>query len=225
MREDPRLKIRIVHSSDPASVSGPALIEFEIGRNGDTHSKDEAFSSVINRGGGLPGTVVLYKYCYADIDSSTNVESVFQGYRRNVSALKARYPWLAIVHVTVPLTVAEGDVKSWIKRRLGRATVRDLDVKRNQFNGLLAQEYRGTDPIFDLAGAESTRADGSRCLFWQGQDKIYALAPEFSSDGGHLNEAGRRAVAERLLETLARISARQSQQTDRMTTHLSMNRG
>lgn len=209
MHSDPRLRIRIVRSAAPHTVPGPALVEFELGQNGDARSKDEAFSAVVEKGMGLPGTVAMYKYCYADIDSSTDVQRLFQGYRQIISALQAKYPCLAIVHITVPLTVVEPAAKAWINNRLGRVTARNLNAKRNQFNDLLRHAYADAEPIFDLAEVESTYRDGSRCFFMRGTEKIYALAPEFTSDGRHLDEVGRRVAAERLLEILSSSAVRQ----------------
>ena len=209
MQSDPRLKIRIVRSAEPHTVPGPALIEFDIGQNGDARSKDQAFAAVVEKGKGLPGTVAMYKYCYADMDSSTDVQRLFQGYRQTISALKAKYSWLTIVHIAVPLTVVEPASKAWIKNRLGRVTARSLNAKRNQFNDLLRHTYADAEPIFDLAEVESTHRDGSRCFFMRGTEKIYALAPELTIDGGHLNEEGGRVAAERLLETLSSLAVRE----------------
>jgi len=208
VQSDPRFKISIVRSAEPHTVPGPALVEFELGRNGDTKSKDDAFAAVVEKGKGLPGTVAMYKYCYVDIDASTDVQRLFEGYRQTISTLKAKYSWLTIIHITVPLTVVESAPKAWIKNRLGRVTAQDLNVKRNHFNGLLRHAYADAEPIFDLAEVESTRRDGSRCFFMRGTEKIYALAREFTSDGGHLNEAGRRATAERLLQILSNTAVR-----------------
>jgi lysophospholipase L1-like esterase len=97
----------------------------------------------------------------------------------------------------------EPPAKAWIKRLLGKATRQEVNVKRNEFNDLMRQTYAGIDPIFDLAEVESTHGNGSRSYFMQGDEKIYTLAPEFTTDGGHLNEVGRRMAAERLLLVLA----------------------
>jgi hypothetical protein len=99
----------------------------------------------------------------------------------------------------MPLTTVEPATKAWIKGMLGKVTVRDLAVKRNQFNTLLTQTYAGVDPIFDLAQVESTHGDGSRSYFMRDNEKIHTLASEFTIDGGHLNELGRRTAAERFL--------------------------
>lgn len=205
MADDPRLKLKIVNSADPESVPGPAFVESLIGENRKPQSKNEAFAAILDKGMGMQGGIAMYKYCYVDIDASTDVQQMFEGYRKEINALKHKYPSLRIVHITVPLTTVEQDTKFRLKTLLGRTTAGDINAKRNEFNSLLMQTYAATDPIFDLAEAESTRPDGSRSYFMRGKEKIYILAPEFTTDGGHLNQAGRRAAAKRLLLALANL--------------------
>ena len=203
MAEDPRIQLRIVDATDPASVQGPALVQSHIGRNGDPRSKNDAFAAVLDRGMGRQGGIAMYKYCYLDIEASTDVQQMFDEYRTGITALRAKYPALTIVHITAPLTTVETPLKLLVKQVLGRPTGRDLNAKRNQFNDLLRQEYGRTSPVFDLARVESTRPDGSRAFFVRRSDTVSMLAPELTSDGGHLNAAGRRAAAEQLLVLLA----------------------
>jgi hypothetical protein len=201
--EDSRLELTITRSSDPHSVPGTALVEFPVGQNGKPQLKNEDFTAIIDKGMGAQGGVAMFKYCYVDINSRTDVQRLFEGYRRDINRLKLRYPRLTIVHVTVPLTTGALAVKATIKALLGKPTERDANVKRNEFNVLLRQAYGETDPFYDLAEVESTHADGSRSFFMHGNEKIYVLAPELASDNGHLNENGRRKAAERLLHLLA----------------------
>lgn len=203
MAGDPRLKLRIVSSADPEQVSGPAFIEFPIGENGKPQSKNNAFAGILDKGMGSQGGIAMFKYCYVDVDSSTDIQQLFESYHAQINMLKAKYPRLKIVHITMPLTTVEPGTSAWIKTMLGRATLRDIDAKRNEFNALLRQTYAGTDPVFDLAAVESTHSDGSRAYFMRGGQRVYTLAPEFTTDGGHLNDAGRRAAAEQLLVLLA----------------------
>ncbi len=206
MASDPRLKLNIVNSADPQSVAGPAFIESHIGRNGDPPSKTQAFAAVVDRGMGREGGIAMFKYCYVDIDASTDIPRMFDNYRRGIDALKLKHPSLRIVHITVPLTTVEPGAKAWVKGILGRTTAREINRKRNEYNRLLVQTYGGTDPIFDLAEVESTHRDGSRSWFTFNNQKIFSLAPEFTVDGGHLNETGRRAAAQRLLRVLTEVS-------------------
>lgn len=199
---DPRLKLRILHSDDLTSVTGPALVEFDIGTNGNPQSKNDAFFAVLSRGMGQQSGTAMFKYCYVDFDVSTDVTKVFKDYQATVDAIKTKYPHLKIVHITVPLTTVEPWPKAWLKSILGRPTLQDINVKRNEFNDLLRASYNSTE-VFDLAAAESTRPDGSREFFQRNGTQIYTLCPEFTDDGGHLNATGRRVVAETLLLALS----------------------
>jgi len=203
--QDGRIALSIRTSTSPELVPGPGLVESPIGKNGDPKSKLNDFAKIINNGLGSNGGVALMKFCYVDIDALTDVNQLFASYRDEMDALKREYPRLKLVYVTIPLTTVEPAPKAWIKSLLGRTTQRDLDAKRNEFNRLLRQTYGSSGLVFDLAEVESTRPDGSRSYFLRGDDKVYTMAPELTSDGGHLNEIGRRAAAERLLELLSRI--------------------
>lgn len=203
MAADPRLKLNIVHSAEPQSVQGPAFVEFEVGANGNPQSKNEAYAAILEKGMGKQGGIAMFKYCYVDMDSSTDVPRMFESYRKEITGLKLKYPLLQLAHITVPLTTVEPAAKAWLKNLLGRTTARNINAKRNEFNQRLRETYAGTDTIFDLAEVESTHPDGSRSYFMRGQERIYTMAPEFTTDGGHLNEAGRRAAAQRLLLVLA----------------------
>ena len=202
-RGDSRLTLPIRTSTEPQQIAGPALVETPIGKNGDRKSKLNQFAQIIKNGLGAQGGVALMKFCYLDIGPSTDVPRMFADYRAEMDNLTQEYPRLRLVYVTIPLTTVEPAPKAWFESLAGRTTRRDLDAKRNEFNRLLRQTYGGTGSVFDLARAESTRADGSRSFFERDGERVYTLAPEYTTDGGHLNEAGRRAAAMSLLEVLS----------------------
>lgn len=205
MASESRLKLRIVQSADPQLVNGPAFVESHIGCNGDPQSKAEAFSAIVEKGLGRDGGIAMYKYCYVDVGPYTDIPRMFEMYRSSINTIKSKYPLLRFVHITIPLTTMEPTMKGWAKRLLGRATARELNRRRNEYNRLLVQAYREVDPIFDLAEVESTRQDGSRFEFSEHGQQTFALVPEFARDGGHLNETGRRIAAEYLLLALAKL--------------------
>lgn len=182
---DSRLTLRIVSSADPASVSGAAFVEAVIGANGDPASKDAAFAAIVNGGFGAQGGIAMYKYCYVDMNDSSDAQQMAQDYINNLNTLKARYPASKFVPITIPLAT-------------------DPSETRNDFNKLIRQAFTGT-AIFDLAEVESTHADGSRSYSVVDGQTIYTLAPEYTTDGGHLNDVGRQAAAKRLLITLANL--------------------
>lgn len=203
MAGDPRLKLKLVRSSQPASVRGPAFIEDEIGENGNAFSKNAAFRSALRTGLGPEGGIALYKYCYVDITESSNVAEIFEQYRRGIAALSAEHPNLRFIHVTTPLTTVEPAAKARIKAMLGRPSARQANARRNEFNDLMRQAYP-SDSIFDLAKAESTHPDGSRSYFTADGKQICILAEEYTTDGGHLNALGSQVAAREMLKTLAK---------------------
>ena len=68
---------------------------------------------------------------------------------------------------------------------------------------MLRKQYDGKEPLFDLAKIESTLTDGMRLSYKKDGKSIFALIPDYTHDGGHLNEYGRKIVAEQLLIYLA----------------------
>ena len=206
MAQDSTLRLRIVHSAEPWTVDGPALMESEIGVNGDPASKSRAFSLAVSRGLDQPGSIAFHKYCYIDVDADTDPDALFADYRRTMRKLRTEHPLVQFVHVTMPLTAqVESPLKLLVKRLVGRRTEVALNQKRNRFNRLLRAEYAGKEPVFDLAALESTHLDGERAFVRYGGERVYVLAKEHTSDGGHLTPAARRMIGMRLLEFLGEL--------------------
>jgi hypothetical protein len=94
-----------------------------------------------------------------------------------------------------------------LKNLIGKKEIWEFatNVKRNEYNSMLLNEYQGTDPIVDIAKIESTKPDGSRQSFKYNKKIYYSLVPEYTYDNGHLNEVGRKLVAEKLLLVLLSV--------------------
>ncbi len=200
---DPQLKLNIVQSANPELYPTPVLVEAHMGRNGDPRSKLEAFSAILEQGMGMLGGLAMFKYCYVDIDPSTNIRCMFQEYYNAIAALQLKFPLLKIVHITVPLTTVELAPKAWLRTALGRVSARALNAKRHEFNLLLRATYDGVQSLFDLAKVESTNPDGSQSSFKVGSTEVSSLSGAYTMDGRHLNEAGRRAAAGEFLRVIA----------------------
>jgi lysophospholipase L1-like esterase len=76
------------------------------------------------------------------------------------------------------------------------------NVKKNQYNDLMIAKYKGKEPVVDIAAIESTKPDGSRNTYDYDGKTYYVMVPEYTYDGGHLNEDGRKRVAAAFLVTL-----------------------
>lgn len=179
----------------------------ENGRNMDPLSKIEAFARFVDETIRGEVDVAFFKFCYIDIDQSTDVAALAAVYRRTLAALAERRPDLRFVHVTCPLTVVTPPWRTRLKRVLGRPEPGfAVNAARERFNRLLREAYLGREPVFDLAMVESTRPDGSRSRFRHAGEEWPALVPDYSHDGRHLNEDGRRWAAAHLLATLTGLT-------------------
>jgi hypothetical protein len=183
---------------------GPGFYHSTIGKNGDPLGKIRDFDTIMRGGGGEHLDIAFMKLCFVDIQADTDVTAIFRSYKGTMAKLKSDFPKTVFLHSTVPLMSREKGIKPLLKRVLGRQ-IRGFgdNLAREQLNNLLRNEYAGKDPLFDLAHLESTRADGSRTAFDLNGERYYALEEMYTSDGGHLNQKGRRYIAEQLLVFLA----------------------
>lgn len=202
LKETHGVKLNIVKTSDPALFKTPIFAHSPIGLNDEPESKTQDFVNKMKNGLGNNTDIAFFKFCYVDIIATTDIDKVFFDYKKNIEYLKKEYPGTRFVHVTAPLSVSKPTIKTFIKKMMGK---QDNNIKRNLFNEKLLKEYAGNDPVFDLAKAESTYPDGSRASFTRGGAVYYSLVPEYTDDGGHLNEKGRKAVAVELLSFLSDI--------------------
>lgn len=203
-KSSPALKINIVESTDLSAATG--ITHFRAGKNEFPMTKTEEFVRILDGAAATPPDVALLKFCYIDANPNTDIQAVFANYREAFKGLRARHPKTAFVHVTMPLRTVQTGWKVRVKNLIGRPIGGYADnAKRHEYNQLLRAEYGGREPLFDLAAIESTRADGTRMTFTTNGQPAFALAPEYTYDGGHLNEPGRRYVAEQFLLTLAQI--------------------
>ena len=207
MKENPQIKLNIVKTNDPAEFNAPLFAHSSIGKNEDPRSKCEGFDDVINKKIAGKVDIAFFKFCYVDIVSNTDVNKLFATYNETLLSMKEKYPTAMFVHMTVPLTVAQTGPKVWIKKIIGKPIGGyDDNIKREQFNTLLRKEYSGKEPFFDLALIESILPDGSKATF-EKDGKVYpTLVLAYTNDGGHLNELGRKIVAEQFLILLASLA-------------------
>lgn len=205
-KEYPFIRLNIVETKSPSSFNQPIFAHSPIGKNEDPKSKIADFSHLISTGIGDTTDIAFFKLCYIDILAATDADEVFNQYKNTMASLKERYPKVTFVHVTAPLRLVQTGVLVPIKKIVGRPVGGYADnIKRSRFNDLLRQEYKGNEAIFDLAAIESTYPDGTRFVFDSGGKKYESLVVDYTHDGGHLNEFGRKLVAAHFLAFLATL--------------------
>ncbi len=179
--------------------------ESRIGQNYYPKKKCDSFRKVVEEvfKGNL--NIAMMKFCYIDFNPTTDVEDLFDYYKKTIEELKATYPNITFVHITVPLSSKSNWIKSALKKLLKGGDSNEIEnIKRNEFNNLL-KEYFKEDPIFDLAEAEATYPDSSKEYFEKNGKRYYALISDYTDDGGHLNSLGRKKVAQELIKTLVGV--------------------
>jgi lysophospholipase L1-like esterase len=194
---------RIVPMQDQTLNAAPFLAEISIGTNGNPGSKCAEFLRHVSAFPAEQLDVALMKFCYVDFTPQTDVNQIFQLYQRTVDSLRAAFPHLVIVHCTAPLTARTPWWKRFATWVLGREDLSDGgNIKRNEYNERLRQQFN-SEPIFDIAACEATLAGGTRSSFTANGKVIYTLANQYTSDGGHLNQLGRKVAAEESVKVVA----------------------
>lgn len=209
MDEHPEIKLNIVETADQSDFKAGLIAHSRVGKNVDPESKINEFVAFINNGIGKKADAAALKFCYVDISAKTDVSQVFSDYDHATAQLKKKYPDMAIIHFTEPLTVSKSTWKTWIKKIIKKNDIWEYDdnIKRNEYNDLLRKKYEGREPILDIATIQSTYPDGTRSTFEKDGKTYFAMVPEYSTDGGHLNEPGRKKVAEQFLILLASLAS------------------
>lgn len=209
LQDRPDIKVEVVQAEDAEQVRPGVFVHSRIGKNREPKTKIQAFTTILDSGVGEKADAAFVKFCYLDAGSTSNmaVEELFAEYKHNIKLLQAKYPGTQFVHFTIPLrTVPEG-IKVRIKNLLGRDIPEYEDnAQRGKFNAMLRAEYFGKEPLFDVAHLESIvpKEMTAHTFSYQGQ-RYETLAPDITYDGGHLNDEGRRWLAEQLLVFLAEL--------------------
>lgn len=202
---DSRIQLNIVEESSTTAKEGGVFLHSYIGKNGAPESKILSFESNITPENNI--NIAMMKFCYVDINGKTDVKGLLSQYIEHIARLKEKVPGVRLVHVTVPLTSNHPNWKFTIKKLLGiKDSELEANARRNQYNFMLIREYTGKDPVFDLAGLESTLPDGKRTEFQYGGEAVKYLAPQYTSDGDHLNKLGRQEVSKAFLAFLAKLA-------------------
>jgi len=197
---NPEEKLNIVKSVNSKVLDKPVLMHTYIGENGDPLYKINEFKRTMFDGIGDKVDIAMMKFCYLDINKTTDIDEVFRAYKSAIDQVHEKFPEVKVVHVTVPLTVRDTGIRGIIKRIIGRP---DNNIMRERYNEKITTEYGNREAIFDIARLESTLANGKRVENSKDNLTYYSLAPVYAADSGHLNRYGRLMAAKNFAEFLA----------------------
>jgi hypothetical protein len=211
LREQRAPVLRVSETAVADELQPGVLAHAAVGKNGDPSSKIRAFANHMDSGLAQRSDVALFKFCYIDVDANTNVEEVFDEYKRAMADLGKRHPKTRFVHATMPLRLVQTGPKAFVKRLMDKpAGGYAENVLRNRYNDLLRREYGGREPLFDIAKLESQTGEAPTTFTFRGE-QFFALNPAYTPDNGHLNEQGRRIVAAGFLDALAAAAGRSNE--------------
>ena len=143
--------------------------------------------------------IAFFKFCYIDVVESTGVDNVFNYYVLIMDSLQKQYPKVKFVHVSVPLRTVDKSLKARLKRFFGKKVWGDQDaINRMYYNTKVVEKY-GKNMLFDLAKFESIRLSGEENNDMLKGNKVSSLVPEYTYDGGHLNDCGKSIISKELL--------------------------
>ena len=207
LKENTKLGLSIVETNNPADFTRPLFAHSRVGKNYEPLSKIRSFATFMDNGLGDKVDMAFFKFCNVDINRKTDAKGLFDEYAKTMAALKGKYPKTIFVHVTSPVRIVQTGIKVPLKKLLGKPIDGYEDnAKRGDYSELIRRAYAGKEPLFDLAMIESTMPDGTRATFTKDGKVCAYLVPEYTKDGGHLNEKGRKIVAEQLLIFLANLA-------------------
>jgi len=204
---------RIVETNNIEDFNKPIFGHSKNGKNTDPISKVDTFVNSINNGLGKKLNIAFFKLCYVDIYSNSDVDSIFKYYQKNMKELKNKFPKVKFIHFTVPITThktlgLKDKIKDFLKSIIGKETYQDTikkeNIKRKYYNELIRSSYKKNE-IFDLAEIESINPNGNKELLIFNGKQYESLVPDYTNDGGHLNELGRSTVANAFLNYLTKM--------------------
>lgn len=200
MQDHPQIALNIVETSDLTNCAAGALHHSNIGENRMPLLKIKDFEQKIQTMPNCTIDIALFKFCYVDITADTDIAQVFKEYDATIKRIQSAADNLTLIHTTVPLIKNQTGIKALVKKIIGKPIYGVADnIKRYEYNQMVLTTYGKSAPVFDIAAIESTRPNGDRATFSQDGQIYYQMAPEYTTDGGHLNEFGSKVAAARFL--------------------------
>lgn len=198
---DASVPLNVVESREvPSDANG--IFHFKVGTNGVPLGKIEEFRNMLSQPQFADVDIAAMKLCFIDFNRTTDAGQLAAAYVQTIDELQQLHPQTVFAAMTAPLTTIQTGPKAWIKRLLGKAPAGYVEnARREQFNAVLRQRFDESH-LFDVARIEARGGREAATFEYEGR-QFDALDPGLTSDGGHLNDAGKRVVASAFVRFLA----------------------
>lgn len=203
------IPIKIVKVETASGIKSATISHMFLPENGKPLLKLKKFEEALEANN-TNIDIALMKFCFIDFNETTDAKTLFDHYQSTINKLKVKHPEITFVHITTPLHIVEGGLKAKLKYWMGIAPLYGTfeNLHREEYNNLLRQAYQGHEPFFDIAHFESLSPEGKvTSVSWKG-NVIPVMTPEYSTDGGHLNNKGNLKATREFISVLASIPKR-----------------
>ena len=198
------IDLSLESSRDFSSVPESSFVHFQVGVNKDPRGKIDDFVTLMDQIPEGEDAIAFFKFCFADFHEDTDVDDLFDYFSEKMLYLKDKHPNISFLVTTVPAMAVQKGWRAIAKKILGRAPYGYLqNIRLSEFNQKVLEEFQGILPVFDLAGIEVTRPDGSVETFTHKGSEHPCIPDYYTSDFGHLNDFGARTVSYKLLSFLS----------------------
>jgi len=177
-------------ATPPEATEAGVIYEHQRGNPG-WKAKFDMFHACVSDRWRLPKVnVVVDKLCYIDQMASVNYCI------NSMTNLEAECPDTVVVYTTMPLMTDE-DLANYL---------------RNRYNKRLREWCRAQGKVLlDIAEIEAHDSKGAPCTFRYRGNTWQKLCSDYTSDGGHLNAAGRQLVARGFYALGAALTSRKAE--------------
>jgi len=177
-------------SRESTVVESAGFTDYWLDQTEDPRSKLRDFDRTVRAmpPAGLPD-IAFMKLGFVDVSATTDTAALFADYQSLMNDLEADFPDVLFVHVTI-------SVHGWQP---------EDNAAIEQFNTRMRSAYADSGRFFDLAAAVSTCSGESRSALTDDGVRYFSICPDYTADGGHLNQRGAYAAATALLRLLVTL--------------------
>ena len=120
INENKKIPLKVIETDDISSYSNGVFAHYKLGENSFPKSKFESFFNVLNNPSNKDIDIAFVKLCFVDIKIDTDVNEIFEHYKKTITEIKTKFPNVVIVHFTVPLSTLRVTWKTKIKESNGK---------------------------------------------------------------------------------------------------------
>ncbi|MFC1822437.1 hypothetical protein ACFL9T_06990 [Thermodesulfobacteriota bacterium] len=204
-RENPKIRLNIVDLKDKPALGDGCFAHSWIVQNASPQSLAENYFRLADEIVGEGFDIALIRF--TPFYDNRKMKDILIDYEYAFNKLKQIYPKTIFIHGTFPLTHSKTTWRTWIKKLVGKKEMWEYDdnIKVNEFNEMIRKRYLRKEPFLDIAALQSTSPDGSRSTFQKDGKTYFHMVKDYTYDGVHLNETGRKKIAKHFLFLLSNL--------------------